>query len=575
MPPPDFRVVVGIDFGTYFSAFAFTYRNSSYGIESQGDWPSKSVREPDIRTPTVLEYDNQLNVISWGHYAERRPIGRQIRNAQYQGFIVRLFKSYLGNMAQDEKPRLPKGLDYKRVITDYLKELNKVIKKALQHIQHRWSCLDRSQIFKIMTIPAEYDEKARYIMRECAFKAGIIDTLHSESLQFITEPEATAIYCFRSSEKHNLTPGSTFLVVDYGVDTVDLVTWTVLPNNKLSITERTNDFCGSTYIDREFMKYIASIVGKLAMRTFEENHVTFWLIQSFRDDAEYMLKHNDGYTKSIDICELCSPLKKYVQGDERKRMEAADWEIELDYETVKSIFDPVVERVLYLMRIQLEKSRATSTIFLVGELSKYLLRRIKSEFSSKVSDIAVPVGPLVAVSRGAVYYGVCKKKLLRQDILNLDDTAGQSIVEPSLGVNATTIRTLKHTYGIEIRSEWKPGDPPQRRTADGHIYVFKALAQRGTIVSDDCEFKYELMPTSFPHQTVMKIELYITCDYTAKYCDEPGVKLFAQLSVELPDAKVKLDRTVTVSLIFRKKETRVQFRMAGKTYGETSLARDL
>ena len=58
----------------------------------------------------------------------------------------------------------------------------------METVQIRWPKLDYySHVIKVMTVPAEYDEKARHIMRTCAFEAGIINTLNSESLEFTSE----------------------------------------------------------------------------------------------------------------------------------------------------------------------------------------------------------------------------------------------------------------------------------------------------------------------------------------------------------------------------------------------------
>jgi len=46
--------------------------------------------------------------------------------AQSEARPVELFKLHLGNMSQDKKPRLPRGLDYRKAIKDYLKKLNEV-----------------------------------------------------------------------------------------------------------------------------------------------------------------------------------------------------------------------------------------------------------------------------------------------------------------------------------------------------------------------------------------------------------------------------------------------------------------
>ena len=47
---------------------------------------------------------------------------------------VELFKLHLGGMTN--KPTLPNGLDYKKAITDYLHEMGKVVKQAINAINN-------------------------------------------------------------------------------------------------------------------------------------------------------------------------------------------------------------------------------------------------------------------------------------------------------------------------------------------------------------------------------------------------------------------------------------------------------
>ncbi|CAJ0754717.1 7903_t:CDS:2, partial [Entrophospora sp. SA101] len=79
------------------------------------------------------------------------------------------------------------------------------------------------------------------------------------------------------------------------------------------------------------------------------------------------------------------------------------------YETVKTFFDPVIGRIIRLIRRQLEESDGDcSAIFLVGGFSEslYLQKRIKGEFKKHVSIVSVPSEPACAVVRGAVEYGL-------------------------------------------------------------------------------------------------------------------------------------------------------------------------
>lgn len=54
-------------------------------------------------------------------------------------------------------------------------------------IDSRWDGMKLENVLFILTVPAEYDDKAIRIMRECMNDAKLIDDLYSERLQFTTE----------------------------------------------------------------------------------------------------------------------------------------------------------------------------------------------------------------------------------------------------------------------------------------------------------------------------------------------------------------------------------------------------
>ena len=43
------------------------------------------------------------------------------------------------------------------------------------------------QVLIILTVPAEFSDAARAIMRDCAFQANLIATKNTQKLQFVTE----------------------------------------------------------------------------------------------------------------------------------------------------------------------------------------------------------------------------------------------------------------------------------------------------------------------------------------------------------------------------------------------------
>ncbi|PKY54912.1 hypothetical protein RhiirA4_502783 [Rhizophagus irregularis] len=160
--------------------------------------------------------------------------GRQKQNNQN---IVELFKLCLGNLRKHLRPKLP--VDYKKAITDYLKEIGKVIKVT---IATHWNINFFENVLLVLTVPAEFSEKDIAIMRECAYNANLINDKYSKNLQFILALEAAAIYCMENElqEYDLLNIGGFYdMVVDCGGGTVDLTARKLVGNNPLRLSEVT------------------------------------------------------------------------------------------------------------------------------------------------------------------------------------------------------------------------------------------------------------------------------------------------------------------------------------------------
>ena len=63
-----------------------------------------------------------------------------------------------------------------------------------------------------------------------------------------------------------------FMIVDCGGGTVDLTTRKVEGNQLGEITERAGDYCGSTFIDREFIIYLRRKLGDEPMDLLENDN---------------------------------------------------------------------------------------------------------------------------------------------------------------------------------------------------------------------------------------------------------------------------------------------------------------
>ncbi|PKK57290.1 hypothetical protein RhiirC2_858276 [Rhizophagus irregularis] len=175
----DIRVVVGIDFGTSYSGFAYC-RTASANQEvcTNTEWSGYRGR---FKTNTVLQYDDDFEkVTEWGKLAFAKKVERKNMDKD-EPKSVGLFKLYLGSFGKlddDLKPKIP--VDYKKAIADYLREWERI----LEH----WPDVNfYENVLLIISVPADYSKKELAIMRECSLEAELIRKENIEYLQFTTE----------------------------------------------------------------------------------------------------------------------------------------------------------------------------------------------------------------------------------------------------------------------------------------------------------------------------------------------------------------------------------------------------
>jgi molecular chaperone DnaK (HSP70) len=177
------------------------------------------------------------------------------------------------------------------------------------------------------------------------------------------------------------------------------------------MTEHSNDYCGGLFVDLEFVEYIKKKIGSKALVLLEENNYAQYkyMIKDFCENVKFKFKDDVEFEYEFNLEEHCPMLKDLVDDDDKRQsMENCKWIIDLNYETVKSFFDRMVDRIVQLIHNQLNKSNECSAIFLVGGFSEsaYLQKVITEEFKTRVNIIEVPPQPQCAVMRGATEFGL-------------------------------------------------------------------------------------------------------------------------------------------------------------------------
>ncbi|RGB27140.1 hypothetical protein C1646_769521 [Rhizophagus diaphanus] len=396
---------------------------------------------------------------------------------------IELFKLYLGNLSDNLNPKLP--VEYKKVISDYFREIG----KSFSGIQ-------------------------KGIIRKCAFHAELIKEECSTNLQFTTESEAAATFFCGSS-------------------IVNLATLKFINKTQFGeITRKAKDFCGSSFIDDEFIKYLQKILGDEPMNLLKDNSYgqMQYMLQHFCKSAKSPFTGIDpDFIYKLNIHNIVLALDQYITNEEiREALNEKNWIIEIDFKIMKSLYDIVIQKILHLIKVQLNNTHEIcSAMFLVGGFSesKYLQERIKQEFQSSVKLILVPTRPITAVAQGAVIYG----------LFDLE--------------SKIKVRAVNFTFGTMECVDWKEGiDPINRKIHDGKIYKFKTLVRRGTFVAFNQIFSFKAGPF-IPYQKVATYSIYCTQAYEEEYCNGPRVRLFGEVKFELPVDINHDNRSISVGLI--------------------------
>ncbi|CAI2165945.1 14093_t:CDS:2 [Funneliformis geosporum] len=389
------RIVIGLDFGISYTGFAYCHVSSNEDIISHNSWPGTLGQ---LKTDAVLQYDDVYdNVILWGFPALTKRSYGQNGGRDNKTKPVQLFNSHLSNLPDKLKPKLQ--IEYIKAMTDYLREIGIVMKET---ISTRYPGINfLSNILLVVTCPEEYSDNAKVIMRECAFKAGLIKDKCSRKLQLITEAEAAAIYCiFREHDLNKV--GTPFMVVDCD-ETVNLTIFKLNNEKKVDLVTKKSYKCGNTFINSEFIKYLRKKLGDRPLNLLSDNYYVQmqYLIREFsrRCILPFTGAEKD-FTYELDIDETIPIVKRYISDESRKYLESIEWTIELGSNDIKSIFDPFIKNLIQLIHTELDRSRyMCSELFLIGSFGE-------SKYLQNSMNISVPTRTIVATAQGAVKYGL-------------------------------------------------------------------------------------------------------------------------------------------------------------------------
>ncbi len=401
--PAGHTVIIGIDFGTTYSGVAFTWSNKIDKIDVITSWPSELHSNSDEqKAPTAISFAAKGKV-NWGY-------GIPTDADQLKWFKLLLVDDKDLPADVQKSSKLKEAGEYlekhKKTVTEVISLfLRHLWNHAIQRITETVSrnLINFSKFHIVITLPAIWPEYARTRMREAASLAGMLGKriAGETELSFISEPEAAALATLSDMDgrgdikvcgyprpmptsrppkarlscliSFGFQAGDTFVVVDCGGGTADLISYEVVSISPMVVREcvqgqgmlfltctisfppRSNlmailgGLAGAVFVDEAFLKMLKAKFTNakwFKMKTRSRNHIlhTHW---------EHMIKPDfDGHDRAWEIAVPfeCLDLKS-LKGSELPT-------IQLNAEDVRGVFRPTVDKIRAMVQEQVAAVKA-------------------------------------------------------------------------------------------------------------------------------------------------------------------------------------------------------------------------
>ena len=182
-----YEVVVGIDFGSSGSGYAYSFYNKN--DINHGNIFGANV---DNKVPTEIILDDQNFIIQFGAECKQYLREKGINVGHYfKDIKIQLYNKNKFIKAKNSGKELPLKLVIQKIL-EKLKEL------AINEIKSKRPLISESKIKWVVTVPAIWGENEKGVMMDACIEAGLVDQNTDKSLFFSLEPEAASLYCFNN-----------------------------------------------------------------------------------------------------------------------------------------------------------------------------------------------------------------------------------------------------------------------------------------------------------------------------------------------------------------------------------------
>jgi len=549
-----YEVVVGIDFGSSGSGFAYSYFDKNKIIHGQIFGASV-----DYKVPTeIILYDNN-NTVQFGADCVKYLKEKGLETGHYfKAIKMNLYENKQTIIAKNSGKELPLKLVIQRV-------LEKIRDIAIKEISKNRPYLSKQteKIKWVVTVPAIWNEHQKSIMMEACTNAGLINDNTDKSLFFALEPEAASLYCSINKEidRKYFEKGEYYIVCDLGGGTGDIVAHLVGTNNNLN---EISPSCGGNFGSNEIDKYIfKDIILKLfGCQDFNTYYLKFKKRNSidndedadkgelFNDWSEFereikdfkegvtneKVEKNEKYTincslfqdifdEDIEINDLVNEYNDIIYDNDiilNVKKNKKKWIIEFPYKIIYNYMKIQANSICEIINCITSKETIKTIIFVGGYCyNEVILTLIKSGLN-KIETYLQPSNPSLAIMEGAVLFGI----------------------EPS----TINVRKSKYTIGNAAIDGWNEKKHSEKGekyyNEDNKKWYCRDCFIKFIEINQSLKYEEEVSKISYmssKNQTYAKLEFFKTKKENPLFIFEEGVSKIGECLLDVGQAYEKLE----------------------------------
>ncbi|XP_071142703.1 heat shock 70 kDa protein 12B-like [Mytilus edulis] len=438
----DYLLVAAIDFGTTYSGYAFsmrdTYKTDPLKIHANQAWNAGGRQLLSLKTPTCLLLNSNKEFDSFGYEAENKYAELVMDGEQEDYYYFHRFKMSLHNNKNVKGDMALEDITGKSVpaIDVFAHSIKALVNHLMDALESRGTGVISSDIKWVLTVPAIWTDNSKQFMRKSAEKAGI----QKDHLLISLEPEAASIYCqlLPTEKLSGAEPGFTmakvgtkYMIVDLGGGTVDITVHEKLAGGGLKeISRATGGDCGGTSVDADFMQLLAKIFGAPLIHTMKREQPEAYLdmIREFETVKRTITPTKQGKVNmAIPYATLDSLCKEYLKEDLSTVLLASPYDksisirgdkMRFDADIFKKLFDKTVKNILALIQeiITRKESKEVTMVLLVGGFAECSVVQAEIRKTFLHQRVIVPEESGLTVLRGAVIFGHNPKAIISRKI---------------------------------------------------------------------------------------------------------------------------------------------------------------